>query len=801
MGDCCDTEAPVGVTSFVDEAYQEGEANLRPYSSSLANPQEALQDLKDYLARPRMLSSGTILFGTRTVLASHSVSSSTELFNWFPQLLGKALGAYGIRFTLRFRVQVAATAFHQGMLVLGWQYAPDPTNKGFVRVANMAAITNVPHVRLDLSKDTMVDLVVPFVSVDEFMPLPNTYTGNPRGCKYGQVSVGTLLPSNSVVGLNPASYKLYVMMEDVELFGATQFDTTTVTLQSGGVVSKETKKPSDYLSTAARVVRYVGRHIPALSAYTGPTNWALEKASGVARSFGYSKPTVQDMPAKMYQSNYTGETNVDTAFAGFVCGATQANSLEVGPEFSHVDVDEMALKYVTSQYSQICVGALSTSDTHGKVLYASTVSPAVMWFRYPASAPYCNITFPKNSANLISQSGNCFLPSSVMNAASYFRFWRGGFKYRITIAKAAMHGGRYVLSYCPSVSAHGASAATVDGVEVSFGLVQPVGYSTIIDLKGDNVLEFDVPYISESPLSPFDGTIGSITLTCIDPLQASASVATTVPFMVEVRGGDDFEPVAYGTPYFGYQPDGIIYQQSGGIVKATLDDTDAWTAGESIRSVKQLIQIPNWSKHEVPTVYRASNMVQPWFYYYPVHQYTNNLPNGDLPLKGLGRCSAGWALCYAFARGGTDVHMYVNGSENTVAVIEQYAADSFAPLDIRKSYASRPFLSNTCKVLTNKAGVVHVRCPAYARRLRWPTTMFNANTINFPLEAGQPLIGSYYLGAFYHINVANSSTTEKSYLEYATAASDDAALSHYMGPSPVFIPDAATTHNLETAGL
>ena len=781
------SDSATGVTTFVDEACTGISVEAHYVKPSTVTPQEDLQNVKEYFRRPRLIKSGIIPFGTRGQLTDLNIDSPFAMTLLFPQWKERLSGVYGVKFTMKFTLQVAATAFHQGVLAMGFQYG-FYNDKIFDRTIQSASLTNLPHVRLNLESDTMVELSVPFKYCDEYMCVEQLVSQTSFG--YGKLGVNVLLPSISVTGLSPATYKLYAHLEDIEIFGADNYASSTVIIQSGGKVSNEIKKPSDALFSAAKITRFVSRGVPSLSSIAGPASWVLDTAGGVARYFGYSRPAIQDAATKMLPTYYGSDCHVDSATPALVVTPFQSNSLSVTPEFGFSDVDEMSSKFITSQYSQLCVGAVSTGDAHGDAIYATRVSPQCFWFRAPANKPYCNKLFPRSSADLVSQSGNVFLPTSVMNYASNFRGWRGGYKFKFTFAKTAMHGGRYLLSFNPNYvqGFTPTSYASAEGPEIKDGLVQPYGYSKIVDIKGDSVVEFTVPFVAPTPNVEFYSSIGSLTLTCIDPLQASSQVTTSVPFMVEVCGDDDFEALAYAGLHFVPHSNGTLYQQSGKVVSTTTNVIDK-TIGERFTSVKQIIQVPSWQRVAYSTTVAAPTPIAPWFYYYPQHQLTNAIPaSATLLLDDVGKASGAWAQCYAFARGGTDFHAYVTGKGFSGAiVIDQVNTDNSARPERPVDYSTRFNVSGMPRIILPLEGGLHARLPTFSKRMRFHPCHLNSGSIGRLPDTASVFYLSQLFSA-YLFTLFNNSATDQVYLEYATSAADDAALACYQGPVPFYIP-------------
>lgn len=793
----------LGVTTFANEACDSVELLSSYVPSSLRVPQSDLQDLKAYFERPRLMARGSLPFGTRSPNFTKAFSTVSSFVDVFPQWTQRLSGVYGITFSMDFRLQVAATAFHQGVITMAWQYA---TNGALVnsatynRLLSSASVTNLPHVRLDLAESTMVELKIPFLYTHEFFPV--TESSNFFTYPYGVFGLNTILPLISTSGITTPTYEIYLSLSDVQLYGADNASSTSIVLQSG-VIQKEIKTNhllSKGLSATAKISRFVGTHIPSLSAVAGPVAWAADTAAGVARFFGYSRPMIQDPPLKVLNGVGAVESNVDVPMAGSVLGLMQSNTLAVSPEFGGTNIDEMSLNFVLTQWSQINVAYVDTTDIHGKVIYASATTPSSFWFRQPANAPYCNKRFPVSSNDLVSNSGNVFLPSSVMYFSSLFRLWRGGFKFRFTFAKTKLHGGRYMVSFNPRASSATTpvdTPNTIEGPENAVGLVQPYGYSMIIDLKDGNVFEFDVPYVSEVLYSSFNSSSGSISLVCIDPLIATSTVTSSVPVLVEVKASDDYELADFAGNYLLPQASALIYQQSG--VKTTTKEPAQQTIGEKITSLKQLIQSPWWAETTIAAGATANTYLCPWYTWIPAAPFNasnQTAPNiANLDTSGAGSVAGAVSKCFVFAKGGTDVHAYVIGNSDSIMMDFEQIPQEYKTSDNSSSnYTIRSLNSSTPRVISIGPYGLHVRLPAFQLRTRVPTP--SVDRVGFKAFGSPSSPESYSRSHFDVFKIRNASSSASRYI-LSRAAADDAALSHYIGPSPVYIPNTVNVNAIE----
>lgn len=752
--------------------------------------QNDIQNLTEYFSRPVAITSFDITTGppgnqfTRNFLPQ-------DILSVFPNYLNRLSGVYGIRFSTVFTLQIACTPFHQGVLAMGFQYGDIDITSTYARYNNYFAITNLPHVRLDLSTDTMVQLKVPFLYTFEYHNLGAIGDDPP----FGSLGVSNIATIPSVVGLAAPRAQVFVHLEDIEFFGASPLTSSLVALQAGRKLSPITEEFDDEsrpLSSTAmalsKVTKYVSKYVPMLSSVGGPTSWALEKLAGGIRYFGFSKPTIIDPPARMQINDTVAEFNVDVPSNTFVVGPISKNTMRVSPFFAGADVDEMALPFVTSQYSQICNFDIKTTDPAGQLQYICPISPAALWFRKPPAVPFCNI-FPRSVAPA---STSAFFPSHLFYFGQMFKFWRGTLKYRFTFSKSKMHGGRIMVTYTPSdgyANEDGRIGVLGSVLVANYGSFgpNPNGYSAIFNLRDGNVFEFEVPYISPVPYTNFLSHTGALAMHIVDPLQAPSVVSSTINVIVEVSGGSDFEfsdpKTAFYPPHIG----GTVTTQAGRLLSEVPESINELTVGEAMGSLKQLITIPHISPLGLTTGNRFSFYVPPWFYQ-PRYSVLVPAPTATIP----GSFSFGGmiASCYAFVKGGTDVHLYSNQVGNTGGFWAAIRQNSLMALTqpTGQTPFQAPFSNNA--TLFSSRGNLHARLPAYQHILRYFSSVFNSvvstgNSWNINgIKVPNANVINSQPHTVYRLTVASNVDTTAF---FSSAAADDAACGHYFGPPPLLL--------------
>lgn len=777
------TVTDTGVTSFVQEAVQSVDvldvaAGIKP----MMRPDKSIQDLTDYFSRPVAIASGTI----PTASLTHCWMQNSGVYSTvttFKNGLQRLSGVYGMRYTLVYTLQVSATPFHQGVLCLNWQYRPPNYQGVFFRGAYHFAATNLPHVRLDLSTDTMVQLRVPFLTTTE-------YCGLLDQTPIGRACLTPICSVPAVTGLGAPSYQIFLHLEDVELFGAMPQETANVVFQGSKKLSPiaeefetEAYPFSSSVHALSRAVKWISKGVPALSSVGGPTSWFLQKAAGAIRAFGFARPQIVDPISRTLGVDNVAEQNVDVPTACQVCGPMASNMLRTGPEFGGSDIDEMALKYVTSQWSQINHFTLDTNVATGTLVYATPVCPLTFWFRFKTGFPALNIPAPTFRTGT---SADCFFPSSLFFFASMFRYWRGSVKFRFTVSKTKMHSGRIMVTYTPGH--YDMTPGTVSsGYVPSFGAAgpDPFGHSAIFNLRDGNIFEFEVPYICSSPFTFTDWASGTLSMHVVDPLLAPSVVSSVANVIVEVCGGQDFEFANVRTPLYPAHSNGEIILQAGRLVSQCADNVSEFTVGESINSLRQLIALPKIQNKSI-----ADNTV-PFKYFIPPWYYQPMAPKGatraSFPRNSFG-FGGNIASCFAFARGGTDFHAYMVGPslERASMAVTQVTTDSLTPTG---GVLSGPTSANP-RIIASASRSLHARLPAYQRTIRLDPSALNSvflNGFSWNVDNPSPIISgaNTTVPTLYVFRFGGTGANNGANLHISSSAADDAALAMYMGPPPL----------------
>lgn len=747
-------------------------------------PTAAFQDLKEYFERPRLIFSGNIPT-TRGPVITTGLTTSALFTTYFPAGKLRLAGVYGLRFRTRFTVTTASTPFQQALLVQSFQYGQDDITTDaaltFRRALNPALVTNLPHVRHDIAETTMTQFDIPFLYQDDFLPL-TFETGTES---IGQWALSAVLPYRTLTGANAPTYKVMISLHDLDLVGSIPQSVGTAVLQAGAADAEKAKfSVSGALGTAATTVKYISGLVPSLSSVGGPLSWFLEASSGAARSFGYSKPPIEIPITRVFRNGYIGDGNVDLPDASFVVGPYQRNALKVDDTLGGSDVDEMALSFVLRQFSQIFVGNITTTDATGSIIYGASITPSALWFRTNSSRPGGNIPLPASST----LTTNAIAVSTLCYVGSMFRYWRGSMEFRFTFSKTKFHGGRVIVSFVPGLQdilGSGVLSNTIPALEVASGLPQPFSYCEVFDLKDASQFVFKVPYVVPTAYTNFLSSIGGLTMTILDPLVTSGETSSSIDFMVEVAGGEDFSLSCPCPPSFtpasstGVGP-AFLQSGMGGVLDVDAS-VDQYTSGEVVRSLKTLAMIPSYVCVDIPGL-TITDTDLPFFWHRSRWAMAIPMANNSSLYFAYTR-SGNIAACYAFANGSTNWHFYHNGTNGVIMSTIQNPQDGNAAASGNSDLRQKPQSAVQRVVTTDNS--MHVRTPSYARTPRLAVNGLLANWPTFS-PGGTGGGGTDRLSNIPRHRITNT-TSSTVRLIMGRAAADDARFASWIGPPPVVL--------------
>lgn len=603
------TTDTAGVTTTIVD---DGMTTMNTLSTSHVptNLSSTSESIRDFLAKPYMIYqggwaetdlAGALLFGGFGLKTDGWLETITP---WYDKIKGFSM----VRSTMVLRLQINATPFHAGKLLLHFLPATTmhdelvPAIDNYVGMHNWSLTTRTmqPSVELDC-RETAVEMRIPYIVPTDYYVL-NTATAPPdmpkvaRGAFYLSV-LAPLRPGASVANID---YTLWVSFEDVELVaplvpqagGGRRRGLATMKEKEATAMSKT--PVANALSVAGKIASTLGS-IPMLSAVATPASWVLNAASGLASAFGWSKPTNGLVGGTMSRQFNRFAATSDGAESAFPLALSSTNHVTTTTTKTITDEDEMSFAFLKSVPAYIETVNWSYDKPQGNSLLTKQIGPRQIFSR----------------ASLSRGSVTNYLDSMPPFAylSSLFLQYRGSIKVKIRIAKTDYHSGRLQITFTPRTT-------TVNTPSVTSAFYS---LREVIDIRAGNEMEFTLPYMMPSPYLPIEVPMGQLDIVVLNKLRAPDTVTQSIDLLFYYSAGEDFElavpgysPNTVNWPPFSPESFGrdvatdetVVAEVIGGATVSRVDLTAAeHCVGEYFGSVRQILARFNqmWTSSAYPT--------------------------------------------------------------------------------------------------------------------------------------------------------------------------------------------------------
>nr|QRQ90181.1 MAG: hypothetical protein 2 [Riboviria sp.] len=756
-----------GVSNFVNEACSDmtfrGET-YRPLPEMITDNTSA-QDINSFFSRPRRLWYGVYnAFYNDDKQIFSTIVGSSYMKDWHYE---KMKGAFGFRATFCYKIVFTATPFHGG--IMRFAFAPT-ADKPIPRGNNILAVSQLPGVDIDLSESTSATIKIPWVSPLNFLPVQAPSTQVVEDTNLGVVYLSKMTEAIVGAGAEAPTYTIWTWLEDLELIGARASQVTVFPEAQAGKFERHGKSASskesdaipgnvsNILSAGSKLSMWLGSKVPLISSYAGPVSWVLRESAKVAASYGWSKPIDSKPAAKVIRTLNVSQWNSDTPYTGHNLGLFADNAVCAYPGFAGTDLDEMSFEYVLGVSAAISAPTYAKTDGVGKVLYTCSLAPDSM----------------KLSSNNVNNSkfGLSYLPiwvAPVCGLAQLFQLYRGGFKFRIKLAKTCYHTGRLLVGFNPTNRSNAYENFVPADSSSNSAFYEPISYKSVIwDLRDDSVLDFECPFIAPVSYLPTGQPFGDFFIRVLDELECPDTVSATLRFVVEVSCLPDFEFAIPVTPDMsiyplnGAAPLADVEAQSGKFEPTKPTNTvDAanYCIGERIRSIKQLLL-----RASLYTVAVNGSTTQ----VYSQVEFPTITAGAEKAMENESRDYLNWlGSAYIYRRGSVCV-----------------SAVATSPDTLLTAYHGLGTSIDMSPVVTENVGAVHVKMPYYSAVSRSATT----TTVLQP----------YDVYDFVTVAVSGPSTTRPVAIYRSVA--DDFQLGAFVGFPPITVSDvSANTRLLKTS--
>lgn len=410
-----------------------------------------------------------------------------------------------------FRLQVNATQFHQGQLMMCFDPFSQCTGS-FAAVGNDYAPlftrfhgSGLPNVKVMASESSPVELRIPYIHPRSYLTTNETDKLN----RMGTLRVIVMNPLFAATGVSSTvNVSLWLYAEDAEVHVPMYYHETftrnvgIMDTLSAGVKSfgnAVTGNVGQAISTGARsLMGAVSRKMdypntPVVAPVTLNPVENLAVTSGVSRS-------------ERLATNQVSGTLVDPSVAG--AGA---------------DLDLLTIARTPMLFEQFTWQA---SDAPGHILYQIAVSPSF----------FTKIVAP-----------GTIQPTFLNYIANAFVYWRGGIRIDLEFIATHFHSGKLLVGFVPNneIGPIVGSLPTIDDVSTANPCV-------VVDLQQSSSMSFVVPFVSSTPYkltTPEDAftnidentMVGTLFIFVQNSLVNAANVTPTVEINMYARGAEDFE--------------------------------------------------------------------------------------------------------------------------------------------------------------------------------------------------------------------------------------------------------------------
>lgn len=698
------------------------------------------QNIHEFLAKPIVLTQGDFV-GTIPLIDFDLLSTLLLKAPWRDKLRGYL----AIRATIVVRLQLNANKFQQGRLIMGYI----PAGKDNFLRETLTALTQLPHVELDINSETAAVLEIPYTS-------PYTHFNLIDGTgESASLLVREYAPFKFGAGSSVCGYTIWCSLKDVEL--VTPVTNVGWIAQSGKIPRKTNIKDTELktmtqgpisgmlnkISSAATVLG----DIPLISSYAGTLAWVSAIGARVATVFGYSQPRNENLVTKNNRSKYSYENTADGVDNCDTLGLSATNAVSILPGLGATNLDEMSLQYLQQVPAYFKTNVWRTVDNYGDVIDAISLRPDQ--FAITSIVPGASDMTP------------------VAFLANMFRYYRGSLKVTVKLSKTQFHSGRLIVSFNP-----GSNPGGVYAIEDSDYI-----FREIIDVRDATEYTFLVPFVATQPYLGTDESYGLLTVHVLNPLVAPDTVSSEVDLLFEISAHHDME---WSLPKeFRFSPT-TFYAQSG--VGANMEelvhkdkclgpssptvhlgaDVASLCIGEKIMSVKQLMnrlnyKIENWG---------LSRVFRP-FDTYPSFKgslglFTPSTNNDYITV---------FASCYRYNRGSVNIKS-TNRFAQAVHCVLSYN-DTNAPLP---ALATKKFMSSS---ITNDSTIAHmgINVPMYHKYHTRTSSCRTGPSSRFLTPHTSPIVTNW------------SHTNNDDNAIFGRYAGDDYQLGFFIGIPPMTIID------------
>lgn len=594
------TKVPT-TTSVQNVAFSDQIETHRVVVDSVMDPTRMLQDstdadLSNFFSRPIKIASFDWGIGVDFFQA---INPWALYFN-NPRVVNRIINYNLLRAKLHIKIVVNGNGFFYGRAIAS--YLPLAAFDAYT--ANVALIPQTlvqvsqqPHVFINPTTSSGGEIVCPFFFHKNYMSIP--------GLDWNTMGSLTIRTINGLKHANDAldsvTISVFAWAEDVSLSVLTSVEPSGFSPQSGTEVDEANAKGSiSGPSTALAKIASKLSMVPVIGPYAMATSNMAESVAGMAKLFGYSRPSVTSdpNPFKPIAVSELAMTTVPDCMSKFALDDKQ--ELSIDPRIAGLGSgDPLSIVDIARKESYLTNFNWAMGTAPETLLWNARVSP-VLWAESTGT--------PKSY----------HLPACAV-AALPFRYWTGTMKFRFQLVTSSFHKGRVKVAYDPGYFSSNeyntnylriVDIADTTDFTIEIGNGQEV---TLLDHSNPGVDSVSTVYSTTNYTSREPGN-GVISFYVVNELTTpNSTVDNSIRVNVYISAGDDFQvfvpedifqtlvfkPQA-GTETSTIVPDGLGDTELDkpedqlslkmGPALTDLQDLNKVFTGESIRSFRQILK-------------------------------------------------------------------------------------------------------------------------------------------------------------------------------------------------------------------
>jgi hypothetical protein len=413
---------------------------------------------------------------------------------------------------LKLRFRVNSTPYHYGSVIIAANPVPAFTSPWSDHIAQM---TGSQSLLLSANNQTPIEITIPFSQPTEFINVTSASTN------LANVVIRVLNPLKiSGSGTNPTiSISVFASFANLRLQGP-----STIVATSSSKTNKktspaaETKTKQGFIGKTAKVVGDIAgglTKVPIIGGIASAVAPIADLVGGVADFFGWDKVPVLKPSKPVYVATDADWFTNRSALSATTMGPDPDYRLSTDAKVFHVEDDACRSLQALLQTPML-------TDTFSIVSSqaASTV------FKSIVVRPFTYMLSGLNDGYVDYMGHYC----------QFYDSWRGSIKYLIFVSTSSYTSARLRITYQPDLRA---VASVPNGGEAP---------SMVVEVQGDTVIEFTVPYVQQAAYQPVERNLtgnptqanGQLHFSLVNVTRTSGST-DTIYFNVFRAAGEDFE--------------------------------------------------------------------------------------------------------------------------------------------------------------------------------------------------------------------------------------------------------------------